>query len=117
MVIEKKSLIGSPKMSMDNETTDAGIANARISDHIAECSRWRRDCADQIRETNAKIDQVNKALGDILKQLSETSGRMAANKVLLGGIPNAFWSVVIAAAGSGLTIFALRVLAPLHGGG
>jgi hypothetical protein len=78
--------------------------------HAAECVSYRLETRDQMRSLLADMQTL-------LKQSAIAEGRAEVNKRLFGNIPNTFWSVVIAgivaAAGSGLTIFWLRIVEPI----
>ena len=78
-------------------------ANARINDHIAECSRWRETVASRMDGMDTKLDTL-------LMQAALVQGRSQVTRSLLGAIPNAFWAVVIAGGGSTLTVAAMHFL-------
>lgn len=59
-----------------------------------------RDCLEVRRRNETKLDDIAEDLKTLLSQSSEAKGRSTANAVLLGGIPNALWSVVIQGLGT-----------------
>jgi hypothetical protein len=74
-----------------------------LKDHI-------RDCLEVRRRNESKLDDIAGDVKTLLAQSNKAEGRGAANALLLGGIPNALWSVIIAGTSAGLVILAMRLM-------
>jgi len=84
-------------------------AMTQIGSHERECARRYEEAAEAQKQNAEKLDLLLRASG-------VAEGRASVVRGLLSGLPNAFWTVVITLAGSGVTILFLRVLVPMHGG-
>lgn len=87
---------------------EANRAITMVTSHLQECARRYADGAKALDDLNRKVDMV-------LEQMALARGKAEANRVLLGGIPNAFWAAVIALASGGVVALSTMLLKP-HGG-
>jgi hypothetical protein len=82
---------------------DATTALTMVSQHEKECARRYQDTAIQMAAMDEKLDRL-------LDKSAIQQGRQEQNRVLLGGIPNAFWATAIALGSGGVVALLTLVL-------
>lgn len=82
---------------------------------VTQIFAHERDCERRYQETSAQMERMNSKLDELVRQGGIATGRAERNRDLLGGIPNAFWALIISTVGGGVVaavVFFLKGMKP-----